>query len=247
MLRLLVLLLPMLFAACGDLDVRSVRTPTTSATAFAGEWAGAWTSSQVASTGSVVVRVQFFGDSPVVQLVIDNPCFEPREYELRVVDDTIELRIDGESLLDAELGDGELVGTYRCGADQGTWQAGFVRDLPEVVDLSGTWSGDLLVFGQQQRTLHLDLVQSAAGGAIRLDGFLQLSDWPLPIAVRGITTFRDEGFDLHLHTEVGSSPPLVLSGAGELQPLRVDPGLLEAVGPSPLPFQTGLFRIAPTP
>jgi hypothetical protein len=239
------LVLPALLAACGDLDVRSVRAaPTGVPSALIGEWQGTWQSSATAANGVVVVRVQEFDGEPVVNVQFQNPCLAPRAYDLVVTPATIELRADGQTVLAASLGDGrELVGTYTCSAEAGTWQAQWRRDLPVLLDLGGTWAGTVQFADQLVRPIELRLEQQVEGGEMLLQGELDLGDlWPAPIPVVGTVLFRDQGYDVTLHTPSGANPELLLSGGGTVDPLRIEAGLLHAANQS-LPFPLGVFTI----
>jgi hypothetical protein len=244
--RLAAFFAPCLFAACGDLDVRSVRAPQVVPPALIGEWSGTWHADGSGNSGSIVVRVQSFEGEPVVNVQIENPCVEPRTYQLVVTPATFELRADGQTVLAATLGEGrELIGTYHCSAEDGTWNATWQHDLPEVLDLSGDWSGTLVVGGQSDRPLALMVSQSVDGGVVLLDGLLDLGDvWPVPVPLRGSVEFRDDGYEVVLSTVPGNQPVLLLTGIGDRDPLRIENGVLQGLGGQPLPFQSALFTIA---
>ena len=247
---LVALALPALLAACGDLQVRSVRSDDVVPAALAGEWVGTWTSSETLSTGAVTVRVQEFDRQPVVALSIDNPCVIPQDYELLFVGRTIELRADGVPILDAVLqtDSRELTGNYNCAADRGTWSASWTRELPELVDLSGTWSGDVSVPGVLTEPLTLTLRQSVRGGGLVLDGEVRLpSALALPVPVAGAVRFRDADFELVLQTEIGFQPRVVMTGIGDREPLQVEFGLLRVLSSQVLPFSQALFQITRDP
>ncbi len=242
---LLSLSLLAVLAACGDLDVRSVREqpPGVPAELF-GEWQGTWQSSSSGATGVVIVQVQEFAGEPIVGVQFQNPCLEPRSYDLVVTPATIELRADGRTVLAATLGEGrELVGIYTCSSEDGTWSATWRRELPELLDLGGTWSGTVVFTDQVARPFTMELVQRVDGGAVEIDGTIDLGDlWPVPVVVSGGAIFRQTGFDLGLHTVAGSSPTVVLSGAGDLDPLRIETGLLHVLEQA-LPFPLGVFSV----
>lgn len=233
-------------SACGDLDVRSVRAPQAVPRALIGEWTGSWHATQSGLEGGIVVRVQEFEGEPVVNVQFENPCIEPRTYDLVVTEATIELRADGRTVIAATVGEGRsLIGTYECTAESGTWSAVWQHDLPEVVDLGGDWDGTLVVGGQSNRAVHLELTQSVAGGMVLLDGLLDLGDaWPLPVPMRGTVVFRTGGYDVMLSTLAGNQPVLLLTGTGDTEPLRIENGILQALSSAPLPFQAGLFTVA---
>jgi hypothetical protein len=234
----------LLAVACGDIEVRSVRVAETVPAALEGEWAGSWQSTLTSTGGALTVRVQEFASQPVVSLQITNPCLVPRTYQLALEGGAIELRADGAVVFAARLDqDQRLVGTFQCDADRGTWSASRQRGLPELVDLSGEWSGLLSPPGITPVAVALTLSQTVAAGALTLAGSLRVPDFLLAtIPVEGVVMFRDTGFDLTLRSGAGVVPPLVLSGLGELDPVRVELGLVQFLGPSPLPFQQAVFR-----
>lgn len=231
------------FAACGDLDVRSVRPTRGVPDTLQGEWIGWWQSTSSNQGGALVFTVQEFDGEPVVNLSLDNPCVEPRDYELVLTPSTIELRLDGRTVLAAVVGEGRsLLGTYECVADLGTFEATWQRELPELVDLSGTWDGTVTV-GATSHGARLQLQQEISGGRMLLQGELDLGGfWPVPIPVSGTAMFRDAGFDLMLHTGAGAVPALLLSGFGEREPLRLPFGLLHVFGGS-LPFPQAVLQL----
>ena len=244
---LALLALPCLVAAgCGDLDVRHVREqPDGVPAALVGEWQGSWQSASSTASGSVVLQVQEFAGEPVVNVVFVNPCLAPREYDLVVTPASFELRADGQTVLAATLGeDGrELLGVYECERERGTWRATWRRDLPALHDLGGRWTGTVVFGDEVVRPLELTLVQAVDGGAVQLEGLLDLGElWPVPVALRGTASFRDRGFDLTLQNAAGTSPSLVLSAPGELEPLRVEAGLLHVLDQA-LPQPLGVVQL----
>lgn len=240
------LLLPFLLAACGDLDVRSIREPVPSA--LVGEWVGSWQSSRANASGEVVVQVREFGGEPLVQIEIDNPCIESRLYELTVAADLIELRADGLLVMAATVAaDRRLEGFFRCQVDEGTWSAAWTRELPAVVDLGGMWRGVLVPENGAATPFGFELVQSVDEGALRLDGMFELpAVWPSPVLVTGTATFRTDAFDLVLRSVGVSGPNFLLSGVGALEPLLIEGGLLHVFG-NPVPFRDATFTIARVP
>lgn len=242
--RHLVLSLVLPFAACGDLQVRSVRAPQSVPQELVGEWVGTWQSTAEA-TGAIVVRVQEFEGEPVVRVEFENPCIEPRSYDLVVTAASIELRAEGTAVMTATLVEGrQLVGTYHCPEESGTWTASWQRELPAVQDLSGRWSGSLAAAGQPTRAFDIDLVQVVEGGDVLLQGFLWLRDlWPLPLEVEGTVLFRDDAFDLLLRTPIGSVPGVLVTGIGDYAPMRVENGLLQPIGTPVLPFPIAGFTV----
>lgn len=244
--HLAALSLPWWLAACGDLHVKSIRSPQVVPAAFAGEWTGTWMSTDPAATGAIAVRVQEFAGEPVVHVEFQNPCIEPRSYELVLSGSTIELRAGADTVLAGALVEPQrLVGTYHCPLESGTWEATWQRDLPELADLGGIWTGTLAVPGQVTRPFELALEQDVDGGELRLTGLLDLGDvWPSLLVVRGPVAFRDDGFDLALQTLSGNSPGLLLAGSGDREPLQVESGLLLTIGSPVLPFSNGVFTIS---
>jgi hypothetical protein len=243
--RPVALLLPWCLVACGDLDVRSVREPQVVPAQLAGEWLGTWQSANQTASGAVVVRVQEFAGEPVVRIEFQNPCLEPRAYELVMTASLIELRAEGQVVLAAAVrADRSMDGIYQCEAESGTWTATWQRDLPTLVDLGGDWSGSLAVAGQPTRPIDLVLEQGVQDGSLVLEGLLDLGDlWPSLLPVRGSVFFREGGFEVVLATSAGSTPGLFLAGVGDRDPLQVETGFLQTIGSPVLPFQNGVFQI----
>ncbi len=244
--RLLAVSLLVGLSACGDLEVKSVRSPDLLA-AWQGQWDGTWSSSSGGS-GSVTVRVQSFRGDPVVAVEFSNPCFATRTYELVLLPNSIELRADGETVLAATIGDGpRLVGTYDCTTDFGLWDAVRVGDLPVVHDLAGAWTGNLQ-YATGSASLALSLEQEVVDGIVRLSGLLDLGGlWPVEVPVEGRADFRDDGYDVVLRSTTGTVPDVVLSGVGEAEPLRVEVGLFQSLSPGALPFTHAGFGLARVP
>ena len=239
----------LVLAACGDLDVRSVRVPEVVPASLEGEWSGTWTSAMSGSSGPLTVRVQEFDGVPLLSVDITNACVENRSYDLVLGNGLIELRDGPRTVFAGVLGEGRtLLGTFTCDADDGTWTAAWQRDLPPLLDLSGTWNGSLATLENPQRGLRLQLDQGVRGGVLVLDGTLAIDGLgadggELVVPLEGVASFRSDGFDLGLRSLDGSTPNLVLSGLGEPDPLQVDVGVLQVLGGSSLPFSQGVFRI----
>jgi hypothetical protein len=232
--------------ACGDLGVRSVRTPPITPTTLAGEWVGSWQASSQTTSGAITVRVQEFEGEPVVRVAFVNPCITPAEYELVTTATTIELRDGATVVLAASVTDDRtMVGTYNCPNETGTWSAAWTRELPQVVDLGGRWSGTLGAASQPARPFELTLEQSVGGGQVLLQGVLDLGElWPFSVPLRGSVVFQDQGFDFVLQTLGSAQPDLLLAGSGSRAPLQVPTGLLQVFGATPLPFQTAVVTLA---
>jgi hypothetical protein len=237
-----------LFVSCGDLEVRSIRTDEAVPASLEGEWTGSWTSLENNTTGALTVRLQEFDHQPVVSMEINNPCLVPQSYELQLAGGTIELRAGGVPVLDAVV-DAEartLTGNYNCAADRGTWQASWVRELPELLDLSGEWAGTVTVAGPVSTPLEVHFEQNVRAGALVLDGLIELPEaLALPVPISGFVRFRDDDFELILQTLNGYQPAVVMTGIGDRAPLQVDFGVFQVLSTQALPFSLGLFQIAP--
>jgi len=240
----------LVLAACGDLDVRTVRVPEVVPASLEGEWTGTWTSAATGASGALTVRVQEFDGEPLLSVDIVNACVENRTYDLVLGNGLIELRDGERTVFAGVLGEGRtLLGTFTCDADQGTWTAAWQRDLPTLLDLTGTWNGSLATVETPARSVQLELAQSVRAGLLVLDGTLTIAGLgvdagDLVVPIEGSASFRSDGFDLGLRSLDGTAPVLVLSGLGEPEPLQVEVGVLQVLGPSTLPFAQGVVRIA---
>lgn len=238
------LVLCVLLASCGDIEVRSVRVSESVPEELQGEWTGHWQSSDGSGGGAIVLRMQDFGGTPVVSVQLDNACIEAREYQFRTFGNQLELLADGEVLFSALFGDDRtLLGTYGCDADAGTWDAAWAHALPELVDLGGRWEGSISVFGQPLRTLVLDLDLVVRGGALVVEGSVAVpSLLTSPLPVSGLIQFHDQTFDLFLAAATGTSLTVQAFGVGDLQERRIDTGLLQTNGDPMLPFTQAAWR-----
>lgn len=241
--RVCSLVLPLIAAACGDLELKTVKPPDAVPAGLEGEWEGSWHSVQSNTGGSLNVQVQEFESTPVVGVRIDNPCVTPREYQLVLTPSTIELRADGATVFAAALeAGGTLLGTYQCDSDLGSWMATWKRALPPIIDLTGHWEGTLSIAGQPELPIRLHTQQNVVSGQIVVEGALELTGLlPTPIGMVGSAQFREHGFDLLLRTADGVTPELLLTTFGDREPLRMEIGLLQVFG-AQLPFQQGLVE-----
>jgi hypothetical protein len=236
----------LLAAACGDIDVRSIRTSDAVPQALEGEWSGSWQSGDGADSGTLVLRIQDFAGEPVVSVQVAHPCVKPREYQFRATATTVELLADGEVVFGAVLGqDRTLVGSYQCTADSGTWDASWQRDLPPLLDLSGRWEGTISANGAPPQQLVMHLQQDVRGGALVMDGAAELPGaLPEPIGVTGWLEFRDGVFEVLLTTLPGEVPIAFLTGLGDSDLLRIENGLLQAAIDPQLPVLQATWQAA---
>jgi hypothetical protein len=230
---------------CGDIDVRSVRSGDAVPASLEGEWRGTWRSSRTNAMGAITLQVQEWRSEPLLSLTIDNPCVEPRIYELVLQGTRIELLADGEEVFVAELSpERVLAGSYGCPMDAGTWEARWAAELPPVVDLSGEWAGTVQTTGFPPQVLRLRLEQSVRDGALALDASLELpSLLSQPVLLTGGVQFRPGEFDLVLATGASSNPAMHMSGFGSTEPLQVDIGVVSVSAVPPLPFAQGVWRV----
>ena len=245
MLRSAVAFLPLLLAACGDIDVRSIRSGDVVPEELEGEWWGAWISALSGVNGVLTLRIQHFAGEPVVGVQIAHPCLPPNQYEFRATASTVELLADDVVLFRGVLGDDRtLIGTYGCAADLGSWDATWHRDLPPVADLGGLWVGTVTVPGLPTQEMQLQLEQSVRDGALVLTGAGALPGLltePLPLL--GQVQFRQDAFDLGLVTAPGILPIVQLVGIGDTASLQITNGQLQ-VAVDPLhPIVQGLWSV----
>lgn len=231
-------------AACGRIDIRSVRTGESVPAALAGEWTGTWQSSRSTANGSLVLRMQDFAGEPVVSIHLDNPCVQAGDYQFRTSGNTVELLEDGDVLFTATLGPARsLVGHYGCDSDAGAWDATWTRELPSLVDLSGRWEGEVVAFGVPSIAMVLQLEQVVRSGALALEGTASVPDLlTAPIPIAGLLRFQTgtfgqpDTFELSLDTPAGLTPAVHMLGVGATAERRVHTGLVQANGQPSLPF-----------
>lgn len=228
------------FAACGDIDVKSVRVGGSVPEQLAGEWNGQWQSTSGSAGGSITLRMQDFEGEAVVSVQLDNPCIGAEAYQFRVEGNVIELLADGVVLFSAVLGDDRtLVGTYGCSADLGVWEAEWIRELPTLVDLGGRWEGLVNVPGIVPQPAVLQIGLSVDTGALVVDGTVQFPTLaPTLLPVHGAVQFRATAFDIALDVSTGTSLGIQLLGIGDVAARRIDTGLLRTNGDPSVPFTT---------
>lgn len=239
--------LPALLAlgAC-DLEVRSTRTADAVPAALQGEWEGSWSGAS-GSGGTLTLQVQQFGAEPLVSIRIDNPCLDARDYQLVVGLTSVELRLDGEPVFVGVLGEGRtLTGMFSCAAGEGAWSATWQRDLPELVDLSGTWTGSLSVPGVSL-PLAAQLTQEVRSGRLVVTGTVDAEGLLTGLPVEGTVFFGVDTFDLVLQTTAGVQPNLLLTGRGDTASATLPLGLVQVLGGDDLPFPQAVVELARQP
>jgi len=231
--------------AC-DLEVRSTRSADVVPAALQGEWEGSWSGAS-GTGGALTLQVQQFGAEPLVSIRIDNPCLEAREYQLVVGVASVELRRDGEPVFVGVLGEGRtLTGMFACAAGEGSWSATWERDLPDLVDLSGTWTGSLSVPGVSL-PLAAQLTQEVRGGRLVVSGTMAAEGLITDLPVEGTVFFDVDTFDLVLQTTAGVQPALLLTGRGETASATLPLGLVQVLGGADLPFPQAVAELARQP
>jgi hypothetical protein len=232
-------------AACGDLKVRSVAPTQTVPAVLEGLWLGTWQSAKNQTAGLLEIRIQQFHGEAVVEILIDNPCLLPDDYELILTADGILLRLGGETVMQADLlEDGQLVGFYDCALDDGGWQAEWVEGLPSLLDLSGSWEGRIYAIGQQEQPIYMTLEQSVSAGRLVLHGDADLpAAFPFGVPLEGYVRFGPDEFELTLFTPLGVEPSLYLTGVGQRETLSVSVGIVQVQGPATLPFSIGMVQL----
>lgn len=237
--------LPFLFAACGDIEVRSIRTGDNVPDSLQGEWSGAWRSDLSGINGLLTMRIQSFAGEPVVSVQISHPCVPPSQYQFRASPTKVELLANEVVLFEGIVGtDHTLVGTYGCLADVGSWDATWQRELPELIDLGGTWTGSVTVPGFPSQAIALDLEQSVRGGGLTLRGTMAVPGvLPDPLPMLGNVQFRSGQFDLLLVSEPGSVPLVHMVGTGDTGTLRLQDGELQAAVDPQLSLLQGTWEM----
>jgi len=234
-----------LAAACGDIDVREIRTEGVPPELI-GEWTGTWQSHLNVTGGMLLLRIQEFAGEPVVTVQVDHPCVKPREYEFRATATTVELLADGEVVFAAVVGsDRTLIGTYDCAADRGSWDASWLRELPPVIDLAGRWDGGIRLDGAPEQPFVMRLEQDVRGGALRLDGTIDLPGvLPEPLGITGWLEFHETTFEILLTTLPGEVPIAYMTALGNSALLRIEDGMLQAAISAQLPLLQATWHAA---
>ncbi|MCR9244124.1 MAG: hypothetical protein NXI31_03775 [bacterium] len=235
----------LLTAACGGFQVTSTRNDGVPA-ALLGSWEGAWQSDGSRGGGSITVQVQEFEEEPIVSVQLDNPCIAPQRYQLLFVAGGFELRADGDTVLRAEFTpEGRLAGEYTCDLDSGTWSAVREGDLPGILDLSGSWNGQVEAGGFTE-DLVMEISQSVGGGEVRLLATVQVPTYmALPLPLIGRASFRENEFDVLFTTTNGVLPAIQMVGVGDRETMTIRDGVMVVSGGVVLPFSTASWQIAP--
>lgn len=248
----LYLLWTLVAAACGDIRVRSIPAEVDALQALRGEWSGRWRSDANGAEGEIGFRIQSFEGQTLVAITTDNPCLSPREFELEVVGRRVLLREQAATVLQADIvSTTELVGTYGCADDVGTWRASRIADVAEPIDLGGAWAGTLVGDDGSVHALEVMLTQRVQAGQLRLDAQVGLPALAplLPASgtfdMTGFVQFAGDGFAVELVSVSGGLPVMVLSGAGTRQPVALPMANLRVFGPSPLTFSSGVVSLEP--
>lgn len=241
----LVLLAATLVPACGGFKVTSSRNDVP--TALLGAWQGDWESDGEQGDGFINVQVQEFDSKPVISIELDNPCIAPREYQLAFQNGGFELRA-GDVLLRAEFTPaGELAGVYSCPDDTGTWRATRFGDLPEILDLSGSWDGTVAANGLQE-ALQLEFGQSVGGGAVRLQASVLVPEFmPSALPMLGFARFREDEFEVLLSTPNGVLPAIQAMGVGDRETREIQDGVMIISGGVGLPFASAVWSATQQP
>tara|TARA_R110002072_G_scaffold87129_6_gene196685 strand:+ start:4201 stop:5010 length:810 start_codon:yes stop_codon:yes gene_type:complete len=232
-------------AACGDLKVRSVPPAVVVPAELEGRWVGTWESIASEASGDVEIHIQEFASQPLVAVTIDNPCLVPRSYDLRWTAQGIDLLADGVAVFQAtRVATQQLVGSYQCEQDEGTWTAQWVESLPALLDLTGTWEGRIFGGGQPDQPIDIAIVQRVQGGALVLDAEADLPGvLPFALPLQGFVRFRESEFELVLQTEPGFEPQMIVSGLGDREPLQMPLGLVQVLSSTVLPFAQGMIEL----
>ena len=235
----------LLFAACGELHIKSVRVGSAVPAGLQGEWLGTWTSTTDQTGGEIILRVQEFAAAPVVTILVNNPCLAPDDYQIALSGTTFELRLGSDVVLFATLGAGRtLDGSYNCAVDGGTLQATWQKDLPAIVDLSGTWQGSMQSGAEAAVPVIVSLHQFVRTGQLLLEGTMELPGvvaGSLPLS--GSARFRETWFEVVLTTPSGTQPFVQLTGLGDPEALTIAEGIATASPQVGFPFTQAIWSV----
>ena len=237
----------LLLAACFDVDRRSRQSDTLPETLL-GAWRGTWTSTGSTGAGSVAMAVREFEGNPILQLDTQHPCLIGSRFEFVQTGALWQLLLDDQPVFEATLDPTtrRLDGVYDCDADSGTWGVSWDRELPEIVDLSGAWTGTWVsVQPPLQGTFAMDLVQQYSNGRLLLTASIRLPGAGDSIEFdAGEVVWRESTFDLVLESGNGSGPLALLQGRGDPQTLAIEDGLF-LVENAQVPFRLALWSATP--
>jgi hypothetical protein len=230
--RACLLLVPLLCAAaCIRVERNATGTVGGLPEVILGAWHGNWTSavpSGATTTGWISMRLQRFGNLPVIRIESDNPCLQPEVYRLEVTERRLQLTgtaavFTGEFAPDWR----SLEGAYSCGVDRGTWRSVWTRAMDPAGDLTGAWLGSYEVDppasggGPFTLTLRQEWVQ----GTLQVRGTVTVPPLtPDLMVIAGEVHWDAGGFQVQLLTDPARAPFVVLTGQGDARRMVVSPG-----------------------
>lgn len=233
-------------AGCFKVERQSTTNQTVAA-AWEGEWQGTWNSRNGRDAGFLRLAVQTFDRLPLLRVDTDNPCVRAPSYTF--VRDGLQWELTGADgtrfvgTLDPTTR--VLKGDYTCAMDGGTWQVAFVRELPQIGDVGGTWTGALITSVPPAEALfELELDQVWFQGSLRVLGELRVPGQGLRLPIReGRIEWQEGRFQLVLRTDPAAGPELWLQGVGLESEPRIEDGLLLVDDPR-VPFRIGTWVAA---
>lgn len=245
-LRLLAALTAMAFcASCYKVQTRTTVSSVVPAQ-LQGEWNGTWTDAAGQATGSLSFLLRTFQGQLVLSFETDNPAAQQQTFAFafhgpHVEVSSSEIRFSGDLDATARIFAGDFSGS---GGD-GTWQADWTRELPPIVDLSGTWIGsyrgdnELIPAGSMVLVLQQQLVQ----GQMRVTGSLELQDPSMQVPiVDGYVDWNADTFDVQMLSDISMLPIVQLTGVGDPLQRRIDHGQFLVLPPPGLPVGLGSWQ-----
>lgn len=245
-LRLLAALAAMpFFASCYKVQTRTTVSSVVPLQ-LQGEWNGTWTDASGQQSGSLRFLVRTFQGELVLSFETDNPAAQQQTFAFafrgpHVEMASSEIRFSGDLDAAARIFAGEFSGSR----GDGTWQADWTRELPPIIDLSGTWIGsfrgdsELIPPGPMVLTLQQQLVQ----GQMRVTGDLELQDLSMQVPiVDGYVDWNADTFDVQLLSDISLLPIVQLTGVGDPLQRRIEHGEFVVLPPPGLPVGLGSWQ-----
>lgn len=235
-----------LAASCYYKVETRLTTPTAVAAQLEGEWNGTWTNAPGDQTGSLRFLLRTFQGQLVLGFATDNPAAQQQTFAFAFQGAHVEVTgAEIQFLGDLDVKAKVFAGTFTGSHGAGTWQADWTRELPPIVDLSGTWIGTYRGDSQliPEGPLTLTLVQQLVHGQLRVTGSIELQSLSLTVpVVDGAVDWNADTFDVQLISDITTLPIVQLTGVGDPLQRRIDQGEFVVLPPPGLPVGLGSWQ-----
>lgn len=234
----------MLPVACYKIEARTTVRSAVPAQ-LQGEWTGSWTDGANDQNGTLQILLRTFQNQLVLGFSSDHPAAQQalvwhfQGTQVRLTGDGIEFT----GTLDTAAR--TFSGTFTGSEGAGSWQAEWQRELPPIVDVSGTWVGSFASSSEPNGSgpLQLQLEQLLIDGQLRLRGSIELPSLQLTVpVVDGYVDWLADTFDLQMISDISELPIVQLTGIGDPEGPSVERGEFIVLPPPGLPVGLGSWQ-----